>query len=280
MQVRRPSFAYPDDFDVAWHPRRPELAAAANAVSLMMPHAEPLVAHTVRAGAAELDPADELAVEARAYVGQELQHQRQHRDLNQLIIAQRPALARLDRALAWAYRRLAGRSLTFRLAFAAGFETVAYASARWVDDRLHRLFAGADPVAATLFLWHLAEEVEHKTVAFEVFAAHAGHAGNGRGVGVHRTVGMVTALVLLGVFCVVGTVALLAGGRKRDAPLALARLAGWTISLAFEVLPLAVVSLLPGHDPRTLADPGWFGQWLTSFDPSTGHLPAWDELAA
>ena len=49
--------------------------------------------------------------------------------------------------------------------------TIAFTLARWVDENLGSFFAGADPVPATLFLWHLAEEVEHKTVAFDVWEA-------------------------------------------------------------------------------------------------------------
>ncbi len=285
MQVRRPEFHHPDRFEAAWHPRRPEVAAAANAVSLLMPHTEPLVALAVREAVhsrtmclAPVCGADE----ARAYVRQELQHQRQHRRLNELLVAQHPSLGRLDRAIGWVHRRIGGRSLTFRLAFAAGFETVAYGSARWVDDRLHRLFAGADSVAATLFLWHLAEEAEHKTVAFDMFAAHARATAHQRrfdaGARAQRLGGMVTALVVLGLFCAVGSLVLLAGQSKRHAPIAVARLAGWSVSLAFEVLPLAAVSMLDGHDPRTLADPSWYRLWLDGFDPATGQLPPWDKL--
>jgi predicted metal-dependent hydrolase len=282
VQVRRPSFAYPADFDAAWHPRRPELAAAANAVSLMMPHAEPLVALAVREAVAALDPADSLGLDAQTYVRQELQHHRQHQHLNELLIAQCPALGRVDRALASIYNRLDDRSLTFRLAFAAGFETVAYGSARWVDDRLHRLFDGAEPTAATLFLWHLAEEVEHKTVAFDVFAAHVAATTDERRFDARarwqRLAGMATAVFLLGLFCVAGTVTILAGQRKRDTPLALARLVVWSISLAFDVLPLAAVSMLPGHHPRSLADPTWYALWLKGYDPAMANLPAWNEL--
>lgn len=248
----------------------------------MMPHAEPLVALAVREAATRLDPGDDLAVEANMYVSQELQHHRQHRRLNELLIAQHPALARVDRALERSYRRVARRSLTFRLAFAAGFETVAYASARWVDDRLHRLFDGAEATAATLFLWHLAEEVEHKTVAFDVFAAHIGATESQRRIDPkargQRLAGMAAAILLLGLFCIAGTLTMLVGQRKRDLPVALARLVAWSISLAFDVLPLAAVSMLAGHHPRSLADPSWYSLWLSGYDSETGHLSSWNEL--
>lgn len=291
MQVRRPEFRHPEDFDAAWHPRRPEVAAAANAVSLLMPHTEPLVALTVRAAHARmrrpsgtLVPGTSCGGEVKAYVRQELQHQRQHRRLNDLLIAQHPALRWVDRGIAVAHRWIASRSLLFRLAFAAGFETVAYGSARWVDGRLHRLFGGAEETAATLFLWHLAEEVEHKAIVFDVFAANAEATACRRRFDkrarAQKLAGMVTVLVILGLFGIVGSLVLLAGQSKLRAPLAVARLAGWALSIAFEVLPQAFVSLLDGHDPRDLADPSWYRLWLDGFDAASATLPPWDRPRA
>ena len=61
------------------------------------------------------------------------------------------------------------RSRRFNLAFSAGGEIMSFLLARWVDEHAGELFAGADPVATTLFLWHLSEEVEHKSMAFDVY---------------------------------------------------------------------------------------------------------------
>ena len=73
------------------------------------------------------------------------------------------------------YRRM-GRhaSPQFNAAFASGFETIAYATARWVEPQMDELFMGAHTVPTSLFLWHLAEEVEHKGVAFDVHRAVGG----------------------------------------------------------------------------------------------------------
>ena len=72
---------------------------------------------------------------------------------------------------AWLWKR---RSREFSVAFAAAFETVAFTASRWVDSRADRLFRGAEAVPASLFLWHLAEEAEHKRVAFDVYRAIGG----------------------------------------------------------------------------------------------------------
>mgnify|MGYP000876718157 CR=1 FL=1 len=48
LPVRRVSFYYPADTDPMWAPHLPEFAAAANAISLGMPYAEPLFIKAVR----------------------------------------------------------------------------------------------------------------------------------------------------------------------------------------------------------------------------------------
>jgi predicted metal-dependent hydrolase len=167
LPARRIQFAYPADLDPAWSPRLPEFACAANSVSLLMPYAEPYFVKSVRSALPLLD--DARRAEAEAYIRQEAQHHAQHRRFNDLVVAAYPRLARLEdwmrRTYGWLSRT---RSQKFNLAFAAGSETIAFTIARWSDEHLDPFFAGADPVPATLFLWHLAEEVEHKSAAFDV----------------------------------------------------------------------------------------------------------------
>ena len=86
------------------------------------------------------------------------------------------------------------------------------------------------------------------------------------------------AILLLGLFCIAGTLTMMVGQRKRYVPVGLARLMALSISLAFEVLPLAAVSMLAGHHPRSLADPSWYSLWLSGYDAETGHLSSWNEL--
>jgi len=264
--TRRVRFEYSEDFNPRWHPLLPELACVANSVSMMMPHAEPYVAKSVRATTDHLDP--DLAIEVRSFVAEELQHHAQHRRFNDVILRDQPSLRRLDRLMSWTFARLSARSVAFNAGFAAGFETIAYAVARWVEARLGDLFDGADDEAATLFLWHLAEEVGHKTIAFDAF-----HQVSGK----RRTyvAAMTTAMVLLGFFAAVGTVQMLWHQRRILRPIAHWRMLRWTLSFLFELLPAMVVSALPGHHPSNLVDPSFYGQWLEHFDADDGTLPLW-----
>ncbi len=248
------SFVYPDDFRAQWHPTNPDLACVANAVSLLMPYAEPYVVRSVKATIDRLD--DPLQSEARAYVRQEGQHHAQHRRFNDLVVERFPTLRHNERAMAWTYRWLEQRTSTgFGVAFAAGFETVAYAAARWVEARRSTLLTGADPVARDLFLWHLAEEVEHKSVAHDVHEALEG--GRVRYLGA-----MTLSAMLLGFFAFLNALTILVVTGRILNPFAHLRLLWWSITFLFELVPAMVISALPGHHPSDLVDPLFYSQWL------------------
>ena len=93
--VRRLRFEWPEDLDPDWTPLTPELASVANAVSLLMPQAEPYVVDVVREELPHLDGS--VADEARAWVAQETAHHGAHHRFNRILLARRPALARVDR---------------------------------------------------------------------------------------------------------------------------------------------------------------------------------------
>jgi uncharacterized protein len=235
--------------DPVWNRRLPELSCAANAVSLLMPHVEPYVVRSTRAALPLLEP--DLRRAAEGYLRQEAAHHRQHRRFNDALAGRYRGVPALDRAMARTYRWLERRGgIRFGVAFAAGFETVAFATARWVDRRLPDLLDGAEPEAAALYLWHLAEEVEHKCVAHDVHRA----LGTSRPV---HALAMVVSLQLMALFTIAGTVLMLAAEGRLWRPASWFRLVGWSVGYAFEVLPAMAVTLLPGHHPSHLADPAW-----------------------
>lgn len=242
-----------DDVDSDWHPRRPEFASAVEAVSLLMPHAEPYVVDSTERVVDEL-PID-LQPEARAYIRQERQHHAQHRRFNDRVIGERRELQLLDRIMARTFGFLGRRSAKFGVAFAAGFETIAFAGARWTEPRIGRLFDGAAEEPTRLFLWHLAEEVEHKGVAHDAWSAADGKR-------LRYAWAMTVAAVLLAVFSLVGTWCLLWRRRKLFSPAAQARLLLWSLTFMFEALVAMVLSCLPGHHPDDFTDPTYLTTWL------------------
>jgi predicted metal-dependent hydrolase len=269
---RRVRFPLPDRIDTSWNPVFPEFAAAANAVSLLMPHVEPYVARSVSSVTDDLD--EPLRGEAATFVAQELSHQGQHRRINRRLEAGCPSLSRVDALAGRCYRWLERRwSTRWSLAFAAGFETSAFALARWSEGHLRTLFGAADEQITNVYLWHLAEEVEHKSVAFDVHARVDGSRWR-------YLVAGVVSLVLLATLTTAGTLVQLAASRRIVNPIAWWRLLRWSISLAFEVLPDLFVAAMPGHHPSQFSDPSLLVTWLQGFDTATASNPHWTARAA
>ena len=254
------AFSYPEQFNPVWTPLLPELSCAANAVSLLMPYAEPFVARSIANVNDQLpEPLAELADQ---YVRQETLHHKEHYRFNKILLGQVRGLTPITKAAAWSYGRLGHRSEQFGVAFAAGFETVAFAAARWVDQRASSLFLAAEEEPAGLFLWHLAEEAEHKTVAFDVMKA----VGVGR---VRYAFAMLCSAAMLAVFAVPAILVLLVNARRILNPIAHLRLAWWTLTFLSELIPDMLFSLRRSHNPADLVDPQFLGAWLARYDLET-----------
>lgn len=253
IRTRNPELSFAEDYPLQWHRTIPEFACACNAVSLLMPHAEPFVVRSVERVADRL--ADDVRPEAMAYARQERQHHTQHRKFNDRVFSEHPGLKWIDRLMERTFRLLDRRSDEFGVAFAAGFETIAYAGARWSDQRIATLFDDAEPTARRLFLWHLAEEVEHKGVAHDVWQSFSGNR-------VKYVMGTITSVLVLAFFALIGTLSLLWVEHRLFSPRAHWNLFLWSLTYMFEFLPLAVISSLPGHHPNDLADPVYLTTWL------------------
>ncbi len=271
LPVRRVRFELPDDLDPRWAPHLPEFAAAANAVSLGMPYAEPLFIKAVRSTYDRID--DDLRERTETYVRQETGHHTQHKRFNDVIGHEYPSTVRLQR---WMQRSADGvwrRSPRFRVAYAAGGETISYGVARWTEAHVARLMDGADPVVSTLFLWHLGEEIEHKSSTYDVFEATDGSK-------LRYALAMTVGFVSISVFTIIGTLLQLWADRRLRYPVTWFRLLRLAASLAFVLLPVMVVSALPGHHPRQLGDPTLLPRWLRQYDPATGTMPLWGAVPA
>ena len=165
---------------------------------------------------------------------------------------------------AWVWRR----SPRFRVAYAAGGETISYGVARWTEGHLGELMDQAEPVAATLFLWHLAEEIEHKANTFDVFEATDGSR-------LRYAWATFVGLLTIAFFTAIGALVQLWGERRLRYPVTWYRLARLAFSLTFSLVPTIVVSAMPGHHPRDFTDPTYLPAWLEQYDPETETMPLW-----
>ena len=181
ITVRNVSFEFPEALDDVFPGDDPVQESYLAAFSLTMPYLEPYLIRTYRDVAERItDP--ELSADLRHFIAQEAQHHKNHRRVNEIIKAQLgPSVAaelqKIEDELERDYRRFnASRSTRFNLAYAEGFEamTCAMVMTMFADS----LEPGRAPTRfgpwQQLLAWHGAEEIEHRTVAFNVYEALVG----------------------------------------------------------------------------------------------------------
>ncbi len=258
------AFGIDESTDPWWNPAAPEFVAAANAVSLMMPYVEPFFARVLRQASDRFDA--DLAVTAVEFAAQELSHQREHRRFNAAVRRRSRRVRHVERWLRWVFGRLGRRSVESNLAFTAAAECIAYSLARWTSAHLSLFQRGADPAVTTMFIWHLAEEVEHKSVGHDLWTAVCGRRSR-------YVRNAVLAIVVVGLSVTAGTLAQLSSTRRLWNPLTWFRLIWWAVSAGMEVLPTLAVSCMPSHHPADLVDPSWYALWLDDLERAPQPRP-------
>ncbi len=175
ITVRKVKFEFPDELDDILPGDDIDSETYRVGFSLTMPYLEPYLIRTYRELADDIsDP--ELAGDVKNFIGQEAQHFQNHRRVNEMIKEQLGAdigdkLTAIEDELDADYRRFnATKSRRFNLVYAEGFEamTCAMAIATFAEAE-----AGNGPGRfgkwQELYAWHAAEEIEHRTVAFDVY---------------------------------------------------------------------------------------------------------------
>jgi predicted metal-dependent hydrolase len=159
---------FPDDIEPVCVEGDPERSYLMIALSLLLPYLEPYLIRTMKVAKKHVvDPV--LMDDLERFSAQEGQHYRQHRRFNDVIRTKGfPRLAKFEAELDADYRRFSEkRSLRFNLAYAEGFEALTTASALFSFES--GAMTGMHPAVRELFTWHLIEELEHRTVAFDVY---------------------------------------------------------------------------------------------------------------
>ena len=168
ITVRRMDFEFPDDIDPVCVEGDPEQSYSIIGLSLLLPYLEPYLIRSMKRAKKEITDPD-LVEDLERFSAQEGQHYREHMRFNDVIRSKGfSGLAKLEADLDADYRRFSEtKSLRFNLAYAEGFEALTTASARFA-------FEGSDtsnmhPAVRDLMTWHAIEELEHRTVAFDVY---------------------------------------------------------------------------------------------------------------
>jgi len=281
MTVRRPTF------DFGGLPRRwlagSALAThAGNAGHVFIPLGEEFFIDSVREFRPGTD--EERRSEINAFIGQETVHKRAHQALWDQLDAQGVPVTRYAGFIA-ALRRAEPRiPARLRLAVTAALEhyTAAFADSFVTED----LTVAVPPEMARMLAWHGLEELEHRSVAFDVMVDHNG------GYAL-RVVGFAVATGLFIVVPTVGTVMFAladrrngssgssvggaAGGLDREQgggaggdPRALAAMAG---RFARRTLGHLVDYLRPGFHPTHIPVPDGAAQWDEALATGTKDHP-------
>lgn len=168
ITVRRLRFEFPADLDPVLVEGRPEESFMHVGISALLPHLEPYLIRSMRSAKPHVRD-EKLLADLEAFSGQEGQHYRQHLRFNEAMRLERFAgLREAQEDIEADYRRFTRtKSLRFNLAYAEGFEAFTTALSRFSFETglLDRL----PPNVRDLFVWHLVEELEHRTVAFDVY---------------------------------------------------------------------------------------------------------------
>jgi hypothetical protein len=267
--VRKVQFEFPDDFKPHWNPDDPAVSQLINGTSLLLPYMEPFIIDSIREASKQItDP--NLLQEAKAWIGQESQHFMQHRRFNEVLIANGyPQLREREQEIAQEYERLKTRPLKFQVAYTAGFETLALALGHAIIANRAPLFRGADPAVASLWLWHVVEEIEHKNLAFDVYQHVYGDYW-------YRVYGMLAAMIHLTQLVRGSYKALLKTDGlwgKWKTHWAIQKL---TFRLFASALPGIIRHALPWHHPSHVADPTWMREWVALYDQGEKDLTKLD----
>lgn len=157
--------------------RIPEFSIGWNGSSICIPFYEHYlcnVAKSVRDQCCGDNPG--LRDQLDDFIRQEGTHARYHSESNRRFLdGGNPDLEAIVHDLVASLQTLRKeRSLAYNMAFCAGFENTATYSALYLFQHCDDLFEGADPNGVNLFLWHVAEEFEHRSVCHDAFTAISG----------------------------------------------------------------------------------------------------------
>lgn len=143
-------------------------------LSAVFPEGEEFFVRSVRHYADRVtDP--ELKERVKGFIGQEVSHGREHRELNERLAQMGYPTARIDRMVG-RNNRFVERRLTplTCLAMTAALEhfTAVLAETLLSDERARALLGSTE--VRSMLLWHAIEESEHRSVAFDVYRAVGG----------------------------------------------------------------------------------------------------------
>ncbi|MFJ6630157.1 metal-dependent hydrolase [Streptomyces sp. NPDC091376] len=178
LTARKVSFAW-EETPLHWVPGDPFATHTINVLHLLLPAGERWFVHVYKQVLPHIHD-DRLREDVIGFIGQEAVHSQAHDDvlphLRELGLDPTPYTAQVD----WFFEKLLGDRtlppgkprawwLKERVALIAAIEHYTAFLGDWVLNAGELDRRGADPMMLDLLRWHGAEEVEHRSVAFDLF---------------------------------------------------------------------------------------------------------------
>lgn len=170
MTVRRMAFEFTPDMDRVFIKNDPKMSFTFLGAWIMLPYLEPYLIRTMRDALPHIT-SDKLKAELKRFCAQEGEHFKQHAKANDIIRSLHPsyeALRPLEEELDAELKAFSKeKPLKFNLAYAEGFESMTSAMSRAQLEV--GLYDRTGSPLADLGKWHVMEELEHRSVAFDVY---------------------------------------------------------------------------------------------------------------
>jgi predicted metal-dependent hydrolase len=162
-----------------WVPGEPLATHIINVLHLLLPEGERWFVR-VFSQALPLITDEQLREDVLGFIGQEGVHAKAHQGVLDHFLANGLDPRPYTRQLEWMFRKLLGdrpeltgnaarQYLIERVCVVAAIEHYTAFLGQWVLDARKLEAAGADPVMLDLLRWHGSEEVEHRSVAFDLY---------------------------------------------------------------------------------------------------------------
>ncbi|MFC9973004.1 metal-dependent hydrolase [Spirillospora sp. NPDC127200] len=173
------------DTPLHWIPDEPVATHFINVLHLLLPAGERWFVHVYKQTLPLVED-ERLRREIKGFMGQEAVHAYSHQGvLDRQMLAQGLDPRPLTRRIEWMFHHMLGdrpplplltrrQWLNFRVGVIAGIEHYTAVLGQWILDARELDEAGADPTMMDLLRWHGAEEVEHRSVAFDVYQYMSG----------------------------------------------------------------------------------------------------------
>jgi uncharacterized protein len=260
IEERRPNFSFEGKASGIWNPRLPELSHTLNGFQIALPYLEPYFIDAVKSAESHVS-CPRLREAVRAFCAQEANHSRQHRRYCRLLRERYPRLAEFESSIQQGLLRSRQQdSLEWRLAYTAGYEAITAQLSRWLFRNASEWFRGAEGDFPAMMTWHAAEEIEHRSVAFDVLQAVSPRLGL-------RTSGLLAAMRKTWSDMVPAVTYMLRVDGYGVTLASRARRLRIRLGLVGQLLPAAVRYVLPGYHPSADAEPAGFADWLRANRP-------------